>query len=132
MNLSLIVIDESELDCFIAQKILHFTYTNSVVKLYHNALTAFHAIREGKVGVKLPAMIFLDLQMPIMNGFEFLDAFEKLPVEVTDQYKIFILSSTLNKNDLSKGRASSMVSGVIEKPLTKEKLNDIVLQHELE
>ncbi|MCC8409308.1 response regulator [Mucilaginibacter sp. UR6-1] len=132
MDLSLIVIDESDLDCFIAQKIIQHTYKNSVVKLYHNPQTAFDAIRAKSVGISLPAIIFLDLQMPIMNGFAFLDAFEKLADEITRQYKIFILSSTRNNSDISKGLSYKTVSGIIEKPLTKEKLQDIMPQHEVQ
>jgi CheY-like chemotaxis protein len=131
MALSLIVIDESQLDCFIAQKIIQFAYADSTVKLHNNALTAFEAIRDGNTGLALPAVIFLDLQMPIMNGFEFLEAYERLPDDITDQYRIFILSSTLNKNDISRGRTYRTVLGVVEKPLTKEKLEDVFRKYSI-
>jgi CheY-like chemotaxis protein len=126
MNLSFIVIDESDLDCFIAQKIIQFVYPSSTVNLYQNALPALKIIGNTKIETDVNTIILLDLQMPVMNGFEFVEAFEQLPVHVTDQFSIFILSSTRNKRDIARLLSFKSVSGVIEKPLTKEKIKELV------
>lgn len=128
--MSLIIIDESELDCFIAQKIIKFTYKNSSVKSYLSATTALQDISNGNITLPLPAIILLDLQMPVMNGFEFVEAYEQLPAEITGQYKIHILSSTRNQNDITRILSFKSVNGMIEKPLTKEKMQNLAMQYD--
>jgi len=126
MNLSFIVIDESDLDCFIAQKIIQFVYQSSSVMLYQNAMSALETISNCNVIMDMPTIVLLDLQMPVMNGFEFVEAYEQLPLHVTEQYRIFILSSTRNKRDISRLLSFKSVNGIVEKPLTKEKIKKLV------
>jgi CheY-like chemotaxis protein len=64
-------------------------------------------------------IIFLDLNMPIMNGWEFLEKLSKAKNEITMHYKIYILSSTINPDDKKKAKSHSLVSGFLSKPLTK-------------
>jgi len=69
------------------------------------------------------AVVFLDLNMPIMNGWEFLDKLSKAKNEITMHYKLYILSSTINPDDQKKAKSNPLVSGFLSKPLTKEHLN---------
>lgn len=71
------------------------------------------------------AVVFLDLNMPIMNGWEFLDKLSKAENEISMNYKIYILSSTINPDDQKKAKGNPMVAGFLSKPLTKEYLEDI-------
>jgi CheY-like chemotaxis protein len=64
-------------------------------------------------------IIFLDLNMPIMNGWEFLEKLSKAKNEITMHYKIYILSSTINPDDKKKAKSHALVSGFLSKPLTK-------------
>src|SRR4051812_47019509 len=126
MSLSFIVIDENELDCFIARKIISFKDKSSSVKVFHNAQHALNFLRstEKNAGKNL-TVIFLDLHMPIMNGHEFVAEFEKLPSEIRNEYKIIILSATRNVNDTSRILKYHSVQSILEKPLTKEKINEV-------
>jgi len=63
--------------------------------------------------------------MPIMNGWEFLDKLSKAKNEITMNYKIYILSSTINPDDQKKAKSNPMVAGFLSKPLTKEYLDGI-------
>ncbi len=73
----------------------------------------------------IPEIIFLDINMPIMNGWEFLENFEKIKDDMRSVPRIFILSSTVDPEDFKKAQAYSAVESFISKPLTKEHLQRI-------
>jgi hypothetical protein len=60
--------------------------------------------------------------MPLMNGFEFVEAFEVLPGEIQDGYIIFMLSSSINENDINRISNYKSVKQIINKPLSIVKL----------
>jgi len=124
MNFSFIVIDESELDCFIAKKIIQNYDRNFNIEVYQNPLNAIEKIRsETAFGDLDPVhIILLDLQMPLMNGFEFVEEFEQMEAETRRHYYIHILSSTRNKTDINRLLTYNSVLSVVEKPLTGSKL----------
>lgn len=66
------------------------------------------------------AILFLDINMPHMNGWEFLDHFERFDETVKNRIKIYILSSSVDKRDMEKAQANKNVVYYLIKPLTKE------------
>ncbi len=121
MKLSFIVIDDSELDCFVARKIIELTDKSIPVKTYLSGRDVIDQIRADFDKRDL-TIILLDLRMPVMNGFQFVDQFEKLPLDIKRKYQIYILSSSKNANDLYRISTYDTVIGLIEKPFTREKL----------
>jgi CheY-like chemotaxis protein len=72
----------------------------------------------------LPEVIFLDLNMPIMDGWEFLDEFSQLSnIQAT---RIYILSSSIDIRDLERAKRYDIVSDFIAKPLTDAKIIELV------
>ncbi len=123
MELSFIVIDDSELDCFVARKIIELTDKNIPVKTYQNGRDVINQIRADFDKRDMPlTIILLDLRMPVMNGFQFVDEFEKFPLDIKRKYQIHILSSSKNTNDLYRISTYDTVISLIEKPFTREKL----------
>jgi CheY-like chemotaxis protein len=90
-------------------------------------ITAFLELNE-RLHASETAVIFLDLNMPIMNGWEFLEKLSKAKNEITLQYKIYILSSTINPDDKKKAKSHALVSGFLSKPLTKEHLEHLKME----
>ena len=77
--------------------------------------------------IVLPELMFLDLNMPVMGGWEFLDIFSKenYPT-VFPNLKVIVLSSTIDPKDIEKSKSYSMVIDFLSKPITKEILKSIV------
>ena len=73
-------------------------------------------------------VLLLDLQMPLMNGFQFVEEFEKLPADMRNKVVVVVLSSTRNSNDILRIFTYKSVHSLMEKPLTREKLITLIRQ----
>lgn len=119
-----IVIDDSKLDCFIAEKIIQTSGKSESIKTFLQASDALEYIR-GMNGAETPTIMFVDIQMPVMNGFEFVEAFDNLPEDKKSAYTIYMLSSSINENDIAKVRSLPIVKQFINKPLTVDAVKQL-------
>jgi response regulator of citrate/malate metabolism len=82
----------------------------------YNGIEAMDYLRENKVD-----LMFLDINMPVLNGWEFLKKYLEMYPDRTD--KIVILSSSIDFQDRQKAEEFPIISGFLEKPLTIDKIN---------
>ncbi|QRR01018.1 response regulator [Dyadobacter sandarakinus] len=110
------LIDDSAFDLFIYEKMLLKSGITASVKTFNSAREALkHLVTAGE---NLPdTVILLDLQMPDMNGFEFIEEFDQAPELVKQKIKIFMLSSTIDTRDIEKAKASPHIIDLLSKPL---------------
>ncbi|WP_026630017.1 response regulator [Dyadobacter alkalitolerans] len=110
------LIDDSTFDLFIYEKLLKKSGITDSVKTFNSARDALkHLVSEAD---SLPeSIILLDLQMPDMNGFEFIDEFDHLPESLHNKIKLFMLSSTIDTRDIDKAKASRHIIDLLPKPL---------------
>ncbi|WP_345951376.1 response regulator [Mucilaginibacter sp. PAMB04274] len=132
MKPAFIIIDDSELDCFIIQKIIQHIDSNFNFKIYRSAQKALDALKKVTEEDYVFGLIVLDINMPMMNGFEFIEAFEKLPSGIKDKYRIVVLSSTRNPGDIARLSTYKSVESFIDKPITKEKLYALLARTDVE
>jgi len=122
-----IVVDDSRLDCFISQKIISTTCQNATVQSFINAADALDEILNRQNGsAKDLTIIILDIQMPVMNGFDFADAFENLSEIIKSGYVIFMVTSSTNESDLIRARNYPSIKFLYNKPLTKSIILEII------
>ncbi|MEM5565092.1 response regulator [Psychroserpens sp. AS72] len=131
MKLNFMLIDDNKIDLFITKKIIEKTSSNYNVRTFQRARSAikFLEIFEKKLEYQdafLPNVILLDINMPEMNGFQFLDEFNKLEKLIEKPIKIFMLSSSTNIHDVIKVKSEKHCVGFISKPLTVDVFNKIV------
>ena len=117
-----LLIDDNYIDNFVTRRILEGgSFAEKVIV----SQSAGDAINSLKAGTVKPDVIFLDIRMPLMGGFEFLQEFDKLELENKSDIKIFMLSSSLDPADLKKSANNKYITQFIHKPLTQKTLDDI-------
>jgi CheY-like chemotaxis protein len=127
---SVMLIDDNEIDNLINQKmiesaaicqhILVHTGARSAIEFLRNVEKLSGAITDAKK--LIPEIILLDIDMPLMDGFQFLDEFDRLSDIVKNDIKIVMLTSSMNPNDLSRAKKSKFVSKYLNKPLSIDSL----------
>ncbi|MDR3693633.1 response regulator [Mucilaginibacter sp.] len=129
-EISFIIIDDSELDCYVTEKFLQRANQNLIIKTFNDAQEALELIRENNnKNEVIPTIILLDLQMPVMSGFKFVEEFEKISAEIQKKYVIIVLtvlSSSNDPKDIYKILTFKTVKSIVEKPLTTEKLTSLL------
>lgn len=120
-----IIIDDSRIDLMIASK------TISTSGIDFEDLNDFASATDALAHIKTvdPArhtIMLIDIQMPVMNGFAFMDEFEKLSLEKRQQYTCMYLTSSLNDVDKLRAQKYTDIKAFINKPITGEKLNQVL------
>jgi len=72
------------------------------------------------------AILFLDINMPVMNGWEFLERYETLADTVKSRIRVYILSSSVDKRDIERARTNKNVVHYLVKPLTRETIKQVM------
>ena len=120
------LVDDNDTDNFISKRIIEITKFASDVIIKNSGKSALEYLDEHKENSdKLPNIIFLDINMPIVDGFVFLYEFEKFQYMVKDKCKVIILSSSDNKRDIDKIVNNDHVIKFITKPLTEAALEEV-------
>lgn len=117
-----LLIDDNYIDNFVTRKILESSNFAEKIIVEQSAPDAIDSLRDGTVQ---PDVIFLDLRMPMMNGFEFLQEYDKLDLESKSAIKIFMLSSSLDPTDVKRSSQNKYISQFIHKPLTHKILSEL-------
>jgi response regulator RpfG family c-di-GMP phosphodiesterase len=124
---SVLLVDDDEINNFISIKLIKKALLNTEIMACLNGKFAIDQLLEiqKKDPNKLPDYILLDINMPIMNGWEFLDEYKRLNIDPLGKSKIFIISSSVFSNDINKARSYHLVKDFISKPLNVEKIVDL-------
>jgi CheY-like chemotaxis protein len=125
----IMLIDDSTIDNFVNQKIIEkYKFSEEVVTFTKaaEALKYLSDIDEKQDNPsKIPAFIFLDLNMPLVNGFQFLEIFDKLSPYIKLNSQIIILTSSANPSDIIQTDINKNVLTFLQKPLLKINLDEI-------
>ncbi|HEX8548661.1 MAG TPA: response regulator [Cytophagaceae bacterium] len=123
-NIELVMlVDDNDTDNFIHKRVLELTgfCTNIIVK--NSGKSALEYLHENKNNLEvLPNIIFLDINMPIVDGFVFLFEYENFPENLKEKCKIVILSSSDSKRDIDRIVDNEYVINFITKPLSEDAL----------
>lgn len=124
------LVDDNDTDNFISKRIIEITKFASKVEVKGSGKAALDYLKDNQtIAENLPSLIFLDINMPIVDGFVFLYEFEKFNELVRSKCKVIILSSSDNKRDIDKIVNNNHVIKFITKPLTEVALDEIKLNN---
>ncbi len=120
------LIDDNETDNFISKRIIELTQFAHKVEVKNSGKDALEYLRQHQNSTEhLPDLIFLDINMPIVDGFMFLYEFENLKASVREKCKVVILSSSDNQRDINRLINNEHVIKYVTKPLTQVALDEI-------
>jgi len=117
-----LLIDDNYIDNFVTRKILE---SGNFVENIVVRQSPGDAIEALKIGAVVPDVIFLDIRMPMMSGFEFLEEYDKLSIANKENIKIYMLSSSLDPMDMKQSVLNKYISNYIHKPITHKALDDL-------
>ncbi|MDX2188729.1 MAG: response regulator [Bacteroidota bacterium] len=121
-----LLVDDNETDNFISEKIIEMSGFSDTVIAVDSGSGALEYLESNKNNPdKIPDVIFLDINMPYVDGFVFLFEFEKFPDSIKKKCKIVILSSSDNKRDIDRIVDNKYVINYVVKPLSPEALKKI-------
>jgi len=104
-------------------------FCTTMIEAYNGteALDFFKKLDSGEISMEsFPEVIFLDLNMPIMDGWDFFEIFKREFAHFKDKTKIFILSSSINPTDLERAKNEESIVAFLAKPLDTENLKKVI------
>ena len=123
---TVMIIDDNMVDLYIISRMITKNNFGKNVLHYTEAEEAMKYLQENQDDIsKLPQIIFVDIYMPLMSGFEFLEAYDSLLDTLKNYCKVYIISSTIDNEDIARSTSDKNVVSFHVKPITKEFLDRI-------
>jgi len=122
--MKVVVVDDDEVYRFIAERTLGTLVDSDRLSLFGDAQSALDRLKQMETSNDLPDFLFLDLHMPVMDGWDFLDAYSSY--SGADVTKIFIVSSSVSKLDTDKAKKYPQVKGYLIKPVKRDRFEEIL------
>lgn len=123
-KIDLLVIDDDDINIFIIKKIVEKTgYDINMVAKTNGQLAIDHLTSILENNATFPHLILIDINMPVLNGWEFLEAYDELNVK--QRVDMYMLSSSVYENDIEKAKTYKKVKGFISKPLSINRLIEL-------
>ncbi|MCB0761073.1 MAG: response regulator [Flavobacteriales bacterium] len=119
---NIVLIDDDDINNMLNRQFLTFHLRDANVSCFQEAPLVLDYLRKGKIVV--PDLILLDINMPEMDGWEFLYHLDRMGISSD----VMMLSSSIHWEDISKARNFDRVKCYIEKPLTEDKIEEFIVQ----
>ena len=121
------IIDDDHIFIYGVKRLMEETSFCENLMVYENGLDALDKFKENATqGKKLPSIIFLDLNMPMMTGWEFLDEYMQIDGQDPAKSKVYIVSSSIDPKDLLRIKDYNVIQNYILKPVTTDDLENII------
>ena len=125
---NIMLVDDDKIFNFLSEKTITSLGLANEIHFALNGKQALELLEEYKKGnVERPDIIFLDLNMPVMNGYEFIEAFALMDLPDKNAITIVILTSSADPNDLARARELG-IKYYFNKPLTREEIKKMIGQ----
>jgi len=122
---NIVLIDDDEVNNLLNRQFLTFNLPSATITTFQDGQLVLDYLTSGKI--QKPDLILLDINMPEMNGWEFLHHFEKLKL----QCDVMMLSSSVHWDDIERSKNYKTVRCYIEKPLTEDKIEHYIIDQKI-
>eukprot|EP00933_Yihiella_yeosuensis_P036148 TRINITY_DN29862_c0_g1_i1.p1 TRINITY_DN29862_c0_g1~~TRINITY_DN29862_c0_g1_i1.p1 ORF type:complete len:131 (-),score=25.26 TRINITY_DN29862_c0_g1_i1:105-497(-) len=121
------LIDDDDIYQFLLKKELRHTNLVERINLFSDGRKAMEFFKENKGNTEaLPDVIFLDINMPIMNGWRFLEEFKQLQDDISKKITIYMVSSSFDDRDVTRSQEYAEVTDYIIKPVKRSNLISVL------
>jgi len=123
---TVLLVDDNEIDNFLSAKIIQEnSFARHIIAKQSSDDALEYLFNEYKINKKIPGLIFLDIRMPVSDGFYFLESFETFHEALKSKTKIVILTSSLDDEDIRKANENNLVLFLLNKPFSSKALEDL-------
>jgi len=120
------LIDDDPMSNLIHQSLLRKYGWEAEVVLFKDGPAALDTLRAAALkGEPWPEVILLDMEMPVFDGWDFLEAYGQLPESLMERCLLYLLSSSINPHDVKRAQTFPLVEAYLTKPLTHSSLRRI-------
>jgi CheY-like chemotaxis protein len=121
------IVDDEFIFHLTTKQLIKQTNLDKSILAFKNGKEAIDHIIAHKTSIEsLPDVILLDLKMPVMDGWDFLEEYLPLKSELPKEITIFIVTSSVDQNDMDRAKSISAVKKYIVKPINEFKMNELV------
>ena len=125
---SILLVDDDPIANYVNKTLLEKIDDVEHVMTASNGKVALQILEQQSAPEAYPALILLDINMPVMNGIEFMQAYKDLDVKGKDAIKVIILTTSNHPRDLA-CFTDLPIAGFMNKPLTSEKIAGLLAEH---
>ena len=127
---SILLVDDDEITNFVNESVVKDLNVTNKVLLANNGKQALDMLTDKQKiqPEEGPCLVLLDINMPVMDGFEFLEAYQHLDEQIKNSVTIMMLTSSQNTNDISRAMKKN-VAAFLTKPLDEEALENTLSKH---
>ena len=121
------LIDDDEVFVFLTKKLIAQTEQAVILETYINGQEAIDRLQEISADESaLPDLVLLDLNMPVMDGWEFLNAFQEVEFSAPDKIHLYIVTSSISPYEVERAKQIPAVQEFIVKPMVKQKFVELI------
>ncbi len=128
-NYIFLLIEDNVIDQLVTKQLFKKVLDISEITVVNNGREGLQWLHDHRNGNSKPLIILLDIQMPEMNGTQFLKEFENLPDELKRETQIFMLTSSLDSEETNRLKDNSYVAGFLSKPFPAKEFEQILYQN---
>jgi CheY-like chemotaxis protein len=127
---SVLLVDDDPTNNYLNERLLRRMAVANSIQVATDGQDALALLQQASATpqASYPALILLDIQMPVMNGIEFLEAYQQLPSEQQAASQVVVLTTSMDARDLARLEHLPAV-GLLNKPLTQEKIESVLQQY---